>query len=276
MKHTILFTTIFVLILALFATTVSAKLELTGEQFIILGEDSSIDDVLTGVTIMQFLKGAGYEAPVGSALIDRNAYETFTESMMKDYVFYVINDGYVMVLVGEEVNEDNRWIAGETNNFLERESYDVNIIDNPVRDNLLVTYEPLTEDEEEDVDEPVACTMDAKECPDGSYVGRIAPDCEFKECPEFVPEDSEPEEQVVVCQGCEQDEECIPYGELIEGQRYCALDGTVSAQKDDGMSCAENYECKNDCVNEICKSAEPVKKQNIFVRVFSWFVSIFG
>lgn len=31
--------------------------------------------------------------------------------------------------------------------------------------------------------EPVACTMDAKICPDGSAVGRIGPDCEFEECP---------------------------------------------------------------------------------------------
>lgn len=31
--------------------------------------------------------------------------------------------------------------------------------------------------------EPVACTMDAKMCPDGSYVGRIGPNCEFAACP---------------------------------------------------------------------------------------------
>jgi hypothetical protein len=31
--------------------------------------------------------------------------------------------------------------------------------------------------------EPVACTMEAKLCPDGSYVGRIPPDCEFEKCP---------------------------------------------------------------------------------------------
>lgn len=30
---------------------------------------------------------------------------------------------------------------------------------------------------------PVACTMDAKQCFDGSYVGRIPPLCEFAECP---------------------------------------------------------------------------------------------
>ncbi|HOX97514.1 MAG TPA: hypothetical protein PL066_04165 [bacterium] len=30
---------------------------------------------------------------------------------------------------------------------------------------------------------PIACTMDAKICPDGSAVGRTAPDCEFAPCP---------------------------------------------------------------------------------------------
>lgn len=31
--------------------------------------------------------------------------------------------------------------------------------------------------------EPVACTMDAMVCPDGSSVGRIPPSCEFAACP---------------------------------------------------------------------------------------------
>src|SRR3989339_2284531 len=30
---------------------------------------------------------------------------------------------------------------------------------------------------------PVACTMEAKQCPDGSYVGRTGPKCEFSTCP---------------------------------------------------------------------------------------------
>ncbi len=29
----------------------------------------------------------------------------------------------------------------------------------------------------------VACTMEAKQCPDGSYVGRSGPKCEFAQCP---------------------------------------------------------------------------------------------
>lgn len=28
-----------------------------------------------------------------------------------------------------------------------------------------------------------ACTQDAKQCPDGSYVGRVGPRCEFAACP---------------------------------------------------------------------------------------------
>lgn len=32
-------------------------------------------------------------------------------------------------------------------------------------------------------DSDVVCTMDVKQCPDGTYVGRIPPDCEFAPCP---------------------------------------------------------------------------------------------
>jgi hypothetical protein len=37
--------------------------------------------------------------------------------------------------------------------------------------------------------EPVVCTQEAKLCPDGSYVSRTGPNCEFTECPEVVPKD---------------------------------------------------------------------------------------
>ncbi len=35
---------------------------------------------------------------------------------------------------------------------------------------------------------PVACTMDAKLCPDGSSVGRSGPNCEFAACPTISPQ----------------------------------------------------------------------------------------
>lgn len=31
--------------------------------------------------------------------------------------------------------------------------------------------------------EPVFCTQDVKQCPDGSFVGRVPPDCSFAPCP---------------------------------------------------------------------------------------------
>lgn len=34
---------------------------------------------------------------------------------------------------------------------------------------------------------PQACTMEAKLCPDGSSVGRTAPNCEFEVCPAYIP-----------------------------------------------------------------------------------------
>ena len=35
------------------------------------------------------------------------------------------------------------------------------------------------------INEPVFCTMEAKQCHDGSYVGRTGPKCEFAPCPDF-------------------------------------------------------------------------------------------
>jgi len=32
---------------------------------------------------------------------------------------------------------------------------------------------------------PVACTEEARICPDGSAVGRIGPNCEFAQCPDM-------------------------------------------------------------------------------------------
>ena len=43
--------------------------------------------------------------------------------------------------------------------------------------------------------EPVACTMEAKICPDGSAVGRTGPNCEFAQCPTVVTKEIKPTEQ---------------------------------------------------------------------------------
>lgn len=35
-------------------------------------------------------------------------------------------------------------------------------------------------------DNVIRCTADVKQCPNGSYVGRVAPSCSFAPCPEDV------------------------------------------------------------------------------------------
>ena len=49
---------------------------------------------------------------------------------------------------------------------------------------LLYIYNPgPTEYKNPNEKEPVACTIEAKLCPDGSYVSREGPNCEFALCP---------------------------------------------------------------------------------------------
>lgn len=48
-------------------------------------------------------------------------------------------------------------------------------IDRPLMQDINI-YTPIEKD-------GVACTMDAKICPDGSAVGRNGPKCEFEKCP---------------------------------------------------------------------------------------------
>jgi len=70
-----------------------------------------------------------------------------------------------------------------------------------------------------DEEELVTCTQEAKICPDGSYVGRVGPNCEFEKCPD-VEEDS--------CFGfseveCSKRSECEP----IYGSSACSEDETI-------------------------------------------------
>lgn len=82
------------------------------------------------------------------------------------------------------------WAVCEEREFFRKECFPMtengeeihNIINN--EDTNIEDTENQKEDiEEESENNPVACTMDAKQCPDGTYVWRIWPDCEFKICP---------------------------------------------------------------------------------------------
>jgi hypothetical protein len=61
-------------------------------------------------------------------------------------------------------------------------------------------------------DEDVFCTADVKQCPDGSYVSRVGPDCEFEECP-TVGEDNEDVDDEDV--GCPEDAKICDDGSVV-------------------------------------------------------------
>jgi hypothetical protein len=74
--------------------------------------------------------------------------------------------------------------------------------------------------------EPVACTMDAKMCPDGSYVGRVGPSCEFAACPVPVATSTIPREGTIetrLNQGAEVLGVRITPYEILEDSR-CPID----------------------------------------------------
>ncbi|GEM_PF-687409 len=112
---------------------------------------------------------------------------------------------------------------------------------------------------------PVACTMEAKLCPDGSAVGRTGPNCEFAPCPTNYPPAS----------GCLKDVDCpSPQYVCQETQGYgtacpstdptCVSTHTTTAGECKvkvGYGCSTDSQCAagNLCHNNICTS--PVGRQ---------------
>ncbi len=66
----------------------------------------------------------------------------------------------------------------------------------------------------------VACTMDAKICPDGSSVGRVGPNCEFAACPDVVA--NLPTKEVVCSPASKQAQACT--------MEYAPVCGLVEVQ----------------------------------------------
>lgn len=66
----------------------------------------------------------------------------------------------------------------------------------------------------------VVCTMEAKQCPDGSYVSRSGPNCEFAPCPqnERVPERAAPVEQPIYTAPVRKDPSFTCSGKTVCGQ----------------------------------------------------------
>ena len=111
-----------------------------------------------------------------------------------------------------------------------------------------------------------ACTQEAKACPDGSYVGRTGPNCEFATCPEVYPQstaectkDSDCSSSQYICQAIQgvgtacpsTDPSCVSTYTIVKGE--CKLK--------EGNLCNVNSDCAvgNLCNKNICIS--PIGKQ---------------
>jgi hypothetical protein len=89
--------------------------------------------------------------------------------------------------------------------------------------------------------EPAACTAEAKLCPDGSYVGRVPPDCEFAPCPEVRSCDA--------TTPCPEGYECYKFED--EDSPICYI-GTNPCERCPSRMCniAESYPMQVFCINE--------------------------
>ncbi len=76
------------------------------------------------------------------------------------------------------------------------------------------SYVGLTKNAVNDTPNPgeVACTQEAKLCPDGSYVGRTGPNCEFAECPTDTANNTPPNPNPIYCT---QDAKQCPDGSYV-------------------------------------------------------------
>src|SRR3989339_930880 len=71
-------------------------------------------------------------------------------------------------------------VVGVSSYYFGRQGFLSNLVANDTDKRVQPSISPTTLPSE---DNQVACTMDAKICPDGSSVGRTGPNCEFSQCP---------------------------------------------------------------------------------------------
>lgn len=84
---------------------------------------------------------------------------------------------------------------------------------------------------------PVACTADAKICPDGTGVGRSAPSCEFDPCP--------------VSKICEDNQDCVVFGKEGDCDCGCYNKNALPGISDEKCFCASPLSCE--CLNNVCE-----------------------
>lgn len=98
---------------------------------------------------------------------------------------------------------------------------------------------------------PIACTDEAKICPDGSTVGRIPPDCEFAPCPAVA--EMSLEEAIAIAS----ESDCVAEGALTDTTMYNEITKTwwidLDLEKEGcAPACVVNVETKTAEINWRC------------------------
>ena len=73
------------------------------------------------------------------------------------------------------------------------------------------------------------------------------------------------------CGGCKDlNNVCYPFGTRVDNN-YCSLNKTLMAQKLNGDSCKNSYECSSNlCIDNKCI------EEGIFQKLINWFKDIFA
>jgi hypothetical protein len=86
-------------------------------------------------------------------------------------------------------------------------------------------------------EEEIECPAEAKICPDGTGVRRVAPDCEFENC--------------LVSEICEIDSDCVIFGEDGDCNCGCYNKDALPTSTGGACFCAAPISCE--CVDNICE-----------------------
>ncbi len=81
-----------------------------------------------------------------------------------------------------------------------------------------------------------------------------------------------------VCNGCEADNNCYPYGTRIEGS-FCGLNNEWDEQKPLEEDCDNNYECSsNQCINGVCDDVvgKLEEAESLIQQLINYIKDLFG
>ncbi len=114
----------------------------------------------------------------------------------------------------------------------------------------------------------IACTEDAKRCPDGSYVGRNGPRCEFDPCPAAKSSITEAEAKLIAEKACIKGGESLTSGYYNENSKTWWFDANLNTvQEGCNPACVVSEETKTVQINWRCTgliapigSAEDIQK----------------